>query len=190
MCNNKRIQLINIFERDWHSAKSKKLLKIHLTRALTPEKLKHIAKSPSNCFIYETKQFENKYNLEEKGDGEKAVGIKDKDNNLLSTISYKIKNNKCIVSRYTTHKDYIEDYTSLLLFLKNKENLPIEIKYDNRYYNKFPCNLEFIETKNIEPKLFYVKSRKALRKEEASPEYLNHSKCRAVYDCGYTKIIF
>ena len=190
MCNNKGIQLINIFERDWHAARSKKLIKLHLTRMITPEKLKHITETPSNCFAYETKQFENKYNLEGRGNGEKVVGIKNSKGDLLSAISYKVKDGKYIVSRYTTHKDYIEDYTSLLLFLKNKENLPIEVKYDNRYYNKFPCNLEFVETENIKPELFYVKSRKALRKEEASLEYLNHSKCKAVYDCGYTKVIY
>lgn len=190
MCNNKGIQLINIFERDWHAARSKKLIKLHLTRMITPEKLKHITETPSNCFTYETKQFENKYNLEGRGNGEKTVGIKNSKGDLLSAISYKIKDGKCIVSRYTTHKDYIEDYTSLVLFLKNKENLPVEVRYDNRYYNKFPCNLEFVETENIKPELFYVKSRKALRKEEASLEYLNHSKCKAVYDCGYTQVIY
>jgi DNA-binding CsgD family transcriptional regulator/DNA-binding Lrp family transcriptional regulator len=190
MCNNRGIQLINIFERDWHAAKSKKLLKVHLSRILTPEKFKLIIKEPLDCFIYETKQFENKYNLDGKGDGEKAIGIKDTANKFLSTISYKIENDKCVVSRYTTHENYIEDYTSLISFLKEKEQLPVVIKYDNRYYNKFPCSLEPIETQNIKPELFYVKSRKALRKEEASQEYLNHSKCRAVYDCGYTEITF
>lgn len=189
ICNNKGIQLINIFERDWQASKSKKLLKVHLTRILTPKKLEHVTGNPLNCYIYETKLFENKYNLEGKGNGEKAIGIKN-GNNLLSTISYRIESNKCIISRYTTHENYLEDYTPLLLFLKEKEKLPVEIKYDNRYYNKFPCALEPIEVQSIEPELFYVKSRKALRKEEASSEYLNHSKCRAVYDCGYTQVTY
>ena len=188
MCRNKGIHLINIFERDWHASKTKKLLKVHLTRVLRPKQLLKISFEPTDCFIYETKQFENKYNLEGIGKGEKAVGIK-KDNELLATLSYYIEDDYCIISRYTTHSNYNEDYTSLILYLKEKEKLPIKVKYDNRYYNKFPSILEPLETINISPELFYVKSRKALRKEKASPEYLSHSKCKAVYDCGYTEII-
>lgn len=188
MCKNKGIHLINIFERDWHASKTKKLLKVHLTRILKSEKLNTICFKPTRCFIFETKQFENKYNIEGSGEGQKAVGIK-KDDKLIATLSYIIKDGYCIISRYTTHSDYNEDYTSLILYLKKREGLPIKLRYDNRYYNTFPCNLEPLEATKIPPELFYVKSRKALRKEEASSAYLSHSKCKAVYDCGYTEII-
>ena len=83
----------------------------------------------------------------------------------------------------------IRDYSPFIIFLKNTKNLPIEIKYDNRYYNSFPCNENLFQVKAIPPELFYVKSRKALRKEEASIEYINDPKCHAVYDCGYTIIV-
>ena len=68
--------------------------------------------------------------------------------------------------------------------------MPVTVEYDNRYYNRFPCTLSPNKEVSIDPRLYYVKSRKALRKEDATAEYLEHPKCLAVYDCGYTVVTY
>lgn len=187
ICKNKGIQLINIFERDWHAARSKKLLKVHLGRILTPEKFKKPEGTVSEISLYQEKVFENKYNLEGTYENEKAVGIK-QDGTIVASLGYSISNNICVVNRFTTHPEYLEDYTILIQYLKETYKLPVRVKYDNRYYLKFPVTQTPRKEWDIAPEIFYVKSRKALREWEVSEEFKNHSKCRKVYDCGYTCI--
>lgn len=187
MCNNKGVQLINIFERDWHCARSKKLLQIHLQRVLTPETLKRPEGEIRKISNYKENTFSSKYNLNNKHFEGYCLGLY-KNTELISSVVYNIEEKTCKIHRYSTHKDYLEDYTLMIQYLLNEYKLPVVVQYDNRYYKKFPCSLEVANTKEIEPQLFYVKSRKALRKEEATPEYLSHSKCRAVYDCGFTEV--
>ena len=191
ICKSKGIHLINIFERDWSASKSRNLIRVLLTRFLTPEKLLKIESNNTvSVSRYQRNKFEEAHNILGKGYSELAVGIKGDNNELLSCLSYKLINNRVVVERFTTNSKYLEDYTNLINYLKEKYNNLVTVKYDNRYYYKFPAFLTPIEEKNIEPQLYYVKSRKALRKEEATSEYLNHSKCIAVYDCGFTEVTY
>ena len=185
MCENRGVHLINIFERDWNNKKLKGKIVTFLSRLLNPEKFKNLEGDITNSYNFNRKKFEDTYNLLNESNAEFTVGLINSKKEFIASLSYNIKNSKCYIERFTTHKDYIEDYTSLILYLKDKYNLPIIIKCDKRYYNSFPSLVKPITSREIAPELFLVVGNKAKRENEASEEYKNHLKCFKVYDCGF-----
>ena len=190
MCKNHGIQLINIFERDWNNKFLKDKIITLISRTLYPEKYIVPSGIIKRVFKGAQKKFEDQYNLNRYKETEYCVGIySDKD--LLSSISYSVKNDKCYIINFTTHKDYAENYEELLNFIKDKHNLPIIFTYDKRYYTKSILNTSlFTSYKEIKPKLYYVLNTKAKRIEDATEEYLNNPRCYPVYDCGFSQWIW
>ena len=188
ICNNKHIRLINIFERDWNSRKKGNLIEL-LNRTFNENIMKKVEGKVVDVKPYMKKPFEKKYNLSDVGESTYCCGIINK-GKALCTISYNIYDGACYIERFTTREGFAEDYTELFKYMKAKHGLPIMLKVDLRYYNdELPKKYGFKFLRNIEPELFYVKGTKALRKEEATEEYLKHPKCYEVYDCGFSEWI-
>lgn len=188
ICEERGIYLINIFERDWLSRCGKKI-RAHLERVLAPEKVKKVEGEIKGVLRNDQLSFEQKWNFHDYDKSEYCLGTF-KDGKLLNSMSYNIEEGKCQILRYTTEKGYEENYSELIKEIKKRHDLPIILTYDKRYYNKdFAEKLGFTQVKDIEPELYYVKGRKALRREEASEEYLNNPKCNPVYDCGFSEWI-
>lgn len=192
MCKNNGIRLINIFEREWHRRATRRCLIEHLTRIIKPDTLKEVVgnKVKKAC-LYIRDTFENQNNVLGYKEAEEAYGIF-KNGELLSSVSYIKEDGVCKVIRFTTKRGYREDdiisYMPIFEKIKGVEGVPIVVQLDQRYYDDhFMKGSSFKFIRNIESELYYVHSRKALRKEEATEEYLNNPKCYPVYDCGFSE---
>lgn len=190
ICRNKGIHLINIFERDWLNEKTREKLIILIQRLLYPQNFKIpngcIKKVPNSI----RQSFEKTYNIAGTEKATHCMGIFNEDK-LVSTLSYNISEDKCHIIRYTTQKDYLEDYSILFNCIKSKYKIPILIGYDNRYYDtSFIDTSKFVLYEKIEPKLFYVFKTKAYREEDVPLNILENKNCNKVYDCGFTKWIW
>lgn len=189
MCETKHIGIINIFERDWTSTKGKVKIKTHLDRIFYPEKFKQPEGVIKPVCEYLKMPFERMYNFEKSYNSQHSIGLY-KNKELIQCVSYNIENGKCIITRYTTKNDYLEDYSRLLNFIKEKENLPIVIRYDKRYYNSSFMNKELFEPyREIEPELWCVLKKVSYKKSETPKEILDNPNHNEVYDCGYSEWI-
>lgn len=183
ICENKGIRLINIFERDW-LGRTRKKIEAHLDRIMYPERMKKVEGEIKVVHKYLQEPFERKNNFFNYRESQHCIGTF-KDNKLINTLSYNIEKDKITVVNYTTEVGYKEDFNNLITCLKEEMKLPIVLICDKRYYNdEFPKRMGFKHLKDKEPELYYVLNTKALRKEEASEEYLKNPKCFEVYDCG------
>ena len=183
ICENRGIRLISVFERDW-LGRTRKKIEAHLDRIMYPERTRKVEGDVKAVYKYLQEPFERKNNFFNYRGSQYCIGTF-KNKKLINTLSYNIRNNKITVVNYTTEAGYEEDFNKLVAYLKEEIKLPIVLNIDKRYYNnEFPESMGFKHLEDKEPELYYVLNTKALRKEEASEEYLNNPKCFEVYDCG------
>jgi len=190
ICENKGIHLLNIFERDWQS-RTRKKIEEHIKKILYPEQMKIV--NQYNCKImdvgeYTQFHFERRCNLLNYEKSDHCVGLYDA--RVKNSVSYNIHDNICKIIRFTTEFGYTEEYKCLIEYIKRKHKLPIILTYDKRYYNsEFAIKLGFELYKEIKPEVYYVRNRKAFRKNELTEEELAKNRYLEVYDCGFSQWI-
>lgn len=183
LCSFKGIKLVTIFERFWRIKKQKRKILNILNNIFVPSSLSQIKgdiKDASNT----QKEFENENNINGYFKSSYCIGVFD-ESKVVSTLSYDIKEGKCIINRFTSRIGYVEDYKILLDSLKERFNT-IQVICDKRYYNGDLFAYEgFKQIGCKEADYVYVYGTTEISKEKYKNEKCK-TKYSKVYDCGYS----
>ena len=186
ICENKKIHLINIFERFWKNKEQRlKIINI-LTNVLSPEKLLPVQGIVAEISEENARKFIRQNNIEGITRARFHIGTFQKDGLLINMLSYNIKEDILNICKFTTRTGYLEDYTILIDRLKQIYHPKIiKVSCNRLYYDgSIFLNIGFKKTGITKADFIYVYGNKSVSRKIYLRNPKKYEKYYQVYDCG------
>ena len=175
-CKQLGITLYHIFEYDYINKPN--VIKDIIKQAIYPIVIDGAKLTKTSITNSQYVEFVNQYNLQQPNFSDHIVGLVDKNNDLVATLSYTIEFNNVDVVQYTTkHSIVIRS-----LFEQLFTNCQITVKTNTDYQQQIPfMNDSFKITETIDPQPTYTHNVRVLTEQQARL----YNNCNCTYNCGF-----